>query len=116
MNRMISVDYLVDQVIQWAHKVDLVDQGRPFTQHSKLVEETREILDAMLRVQKDGTDQLFTEIGDGMVVLIVLALQYGEDPADCLKRAEQKIRNRSGQIKDGSFVKKEDLVDEDPYI
>lgn len=51
---------------QWAHDRMIIKHGNPFTQFAKLIEECGEIKDDPL----DG-------IGDAMVVLVIIAEQYG---------------------------------------
>ena len=48
-------------------------------------------------------------IGDTIVTLIILAQQQGLKVEDCLSTAYGEIKGRTGEMKDGIFVKSEDL-------
>lgn len=45
------------------------------------------------------------DIGDCMVVLIILANQLGMTPKQCLEHAYNDIKDRKGRMVDGVFIK-----------
>lgn len=76
----------------------------------KIHEEAVEIKDA-LKKQK-GDYAIMEELGDVLVVDIILSDMLGYNPIDCLKIAYNKIEKRTGKLIDGCFVKTEDLKHE----
>lgn len=76
----------------------------------KIHEEAVEIKDA-LKKQK-GDYAIMEELGDVLVVDIILSDMLGYSPIDCLKIAYNKIEKRTGKLIDGCFVKTEDLKNE----
>ena len=48
-------------------------------------------------------------IGDCVVVLTILATQNGLQIEDCIAQAYDEIKDRRGVMKDGVFVKEEDV-------
>lgn len=49
------------------------------------------------------------EMGDILITLIIMAQQRGYEIKDCLTHAYLKIKDRQGEVIDGSFVKAEDI-------
>lgn len=100
---------LFTKVRQWAHKKGIYDSGDLKTQTLKLTEEAGELAKAVLHNDKD---EVKDAIGDCMVVLInvaELACDEFDDPfmsaEECLKSAYNVIKDRTGKMKDGNFVK-----------
>mgnify|MGYP000887355559 CR=1 FL=1 len=48
-------------------------------------------------------------IGDCVVVLTILSAQNGLQIEDCIAQAYDEIKERKGVMKDGVFVKEEDV-------
>lgn len=106
MNRQ-DLNHLTNLVVGWAKRKGILDHGSPEIQIKKLREETDELEEALEGNPKDAynAERIRDEIGDGFVVLIILAMQVGLDPADCLSTAEQKIRNRDVSLVKGDLIK-----------
>ncbi|MEB5950521.1 MazG-like family protein [Enterococcus innesii] len=96
---------LVELVEQWAKKKGL-DKADPSKQMLKVVEETGEVAAALAR--NDQVD-LRDGIGDVVVTLIILALQNDMDIYECLNVAYDEIKDRTGKMVNGVFVKSSDL-------
>lgn len=95
------MDELIKQVEQWADQRGLIP-GDPVKQFVKLIEEVGEAAREILH----GNDQyLSMEIGDIMVVLIILCRQKNLDPETCLREAYWKIKQRQGETINGVFIK-----------
>ena len=99
------MNVLVGLVEAWAidkglHKSD------PSKQLLKVFEEVGEVTQAFTRNQYD---ELKLELGDVLVTVIVFAMQNHLDVDDCLQKAYDKISKRSGEMRNGIFVKSEDL-------
>lgn len=111
---------LIEQVKQWHHDRNLIDGSTDLAQFSKLMEETLELHESMVRELSDkhnyyydGTlrqpngyvDRKKDDIGDIMVVLINIAERNGLTLEQCLKHAYNDIKDRKGRIIDGLFMK-----------
>jgi NTP pyrophosphatase (non-canonical NTP hydrolase) len=87
---------------RWAQKRGIIDNGDVKTQYIKLLEETGELAQAIL---KDDTDEFIDAIGDCVVVLTNLAAIRGIDIEYCITSAYDEICNRTGNMVNGTFVK-----------
>lgn len=101
-----SVEELEKKVIQWAEERDLYRQSTPITRSEKIMEEVKELDDACLSLD---AEDVRLEAGDVIVTLINFLQPMGLNLRVCLQAAYDKIKNRSGKIINGSFVKAEDL-------
>lgn len=94
---------LVQNVIQWARDKNILAAENAHKQMLKVVEEVGETVAALL---KNKSAELKDGIGDSLVTLIILSAQLGLDPMkDCLQSAYDTIKNRTGQTKNGIFIK-----------
>ena len=93
---------MFDSIRSWADNRGLYDQGDPKTQLIKLYEETGELAQALL---KDNKEDIIDAIGDSVVVLTNLAHLVGTDIETCISSAYDEISNRTGRMKNGTFVK-----------
>lgn len=100
------MDY-VKSTEAWATHRGL-DKTNPDKQLIKLVEEIGELAEAH---NKGYRDKQIDSIGDIFVVLTIYALQNGLHLDDCVKEAYNTIKNRTGKMVDGVFVKNSDLED-----
>lgn len=99
------MDELVELVEKWAKNKGL-DKADPSKQMLKVVEETGEVAAALAR---NDQDDLRDGIGDVVVTLIILALQSDMDIYECLNVAYDEIKDRTGKMVNGVFVKSSDL-------
>ena len=99
------MEKLIEQVEQWAIDKGL-DKADPTKQFLKTSEEFGEIAAALAR---DDMDEFKDAVGDTVVTLIILAQQKGYTLQECLQTAYDEIKNRTGKMVDGVFIKKEDL-------
>lgn len=68
-----------------------------FTTPTKLVQQERKAIEDF----KDA-------VGDCVVVLTMMAQQYGIRIEDCIEQAYQEIKDRKGEMVDGVFVKQKE--------
>lgn len=94
---------LIKNVRQWAVSKDFDD---PRAQFMKIVEELGETSEAY---DKGWQDKLIDSIGDLQVTIINFAMLVGVDYKDALEEAWETIKDRKGTIKNGVFIKEEDL-------
>ena len=90
------------EVIQWAHTESLLSPDNAHAQMCKVTEEVGETAAALL---KGNREALKDGIGDIAVTIIILAAQHSMTLQDCLSCAYDEIKNRTGRIERGSFIK-----------
>lgn len=90
---------------EWAVNKNLHNQA-PEKQMLKLQEEIGELSEG---IAKDKRDMIVDSIGDTYVVLTILSMQLGLNIESCIAEAYEEIKDRTGEMKDGVFVKQADL-------
>lgn len=86
----------------WAREKGIYDSGDSKTQYVKLMEEAGELAQAILKQDKA---EIKDAIGDMIVVLTNLAYLENMKVEDCIESAYNVIKNRSGKMVNGTFVK-----------
>ena len=97
-----DVVFYFDMIRDWAEERGIYANGDPKTQSLKLVEEVGETCRAILKQNKDDA---IDGIGDCVVVLTNLAELLDTSIEECVERAYAEISNRTGKMKNGTFVK-----------
>jgi NTP pyrophosphatase (non-canonical NTP hydrolase) len=97
-----NVVFYFDKIRDWAEERGIYANGDPKTQSLKLVEEVGETCRAILKQNKDDA---MDGIGDCVVVLTNLAELLDTSIEECVERAYDEISNRTGKMKNGTFVK-----------
>jgi len=97
-----KVVFYFDMIRDWAEERGIYANGDPKTQSLKLVEEVGETCRAILKQNKDDA---MDGIGDCVVVLTNLAELLDTSIEECVERAYAEISNRTGKMKNGTFVK-----------
>ena len=92
-----------DLIRAWATERGLYDKGNVKTQYVKLMEESGELAKAIL---KQDQPELVDAIGDMVVVLTNLAYLAGVTIEDCIESAYNEIKDRKGNMSNGTFVKR----------
>jgi NTP pyrophosphatase (non-canonical NTP hydrolase) len=96
---------LIDSILLWGRDRGIIGpEGKATveTQFAKLLEEVRETAEAIAAGDQAA---VMDGIGDMTVVNILLADLSGLEFITCLKSAYDIIKNRTGKIIDGQFVK-----------
>jgi hypothetical protein len=106
--RIIKMDDLIDKVKQWHRDRNLIAGSTDAAQHTKLVEEVKELETNILLSQP-----VIDDIGDCLVVLINIAERNGLSLFDCLSHAYEDIKDRKGKMVDGVFVKERTVSSSD---
>ena len=83
-------------VEQWAKDRNLIAGSTPKDQFHKLIQEAAELSESLCK-GKDAKDDL----GDILVVLIIIAKQLDLELIDCLAHAYEDIKDRKGKMVDG---------------
>lgn len=96
----------LEDIRNWANDRNLIKGGTPNAQFVKLMEEVGELAQG---IAKNRVEDVFDGIGDAVVVLTILASQYGTRIEDCIELAWQEIKDRKGRMVNGIFIKEADL-------
>jgi NTP pyrophosphatase (non-canonical NTP hydrolase) len=91
-----------DSIREWADAKGIYKSGDSKTQYIKLMEESGELAEALL---KNDETEVIDAIGDMVVVLTNLAKLRGHNIEDCVTSAYNVIKNRKGNMVNGTFVK-----------
>lgn len=91
---------LINKVEQWADDRNLIEGSDPKSQFHKLIQEAAELSESICK-GKDATD----DVGDVLVVLIILAKQLKLNIVDCLAFSYDEIKDRKGRMLNGVFHK-----------
>ena len=103
MNRRDTLDINIEQ---WGVARGIVKHATPLSQANKTLEEVHEMLDA---IKDNDRDALMDAIGDIYVTLIMQCSVSSLDIDECIERAYEEIKHRTGTLlEDGTFVKDED--------
>ena len=103
------MDNLIEEIEEWAAKRSL-DKADSSKQLLKLQEELGELTQGHL---KNNEQQVEDSIGDLFVVLTIYCLQQNISLQKCVEEAYNTIKNRTGKMINGVFVKTVDLPDAD---
>jgi NTP pyrophosphatase (non-canonical NTP hydrolase) len=94
------------RVIKWADDRKILSGSTPAKQLEKLKEELAELCDA---IDANDIEEIVDAIGDMSVVLCVIAEMYGTCFVLCQEVAWEQIKDRRGEMRNGVFVKEENL-------
>lgn len=96
----------IRKIEEWAEARNLVNGSTPQAQMLKLMEETGELAGG---IAKSKHDVIVDSVGDVVVVLTILCAQLGIDFQQAVELAHNEIKDRKGEMRNGVFVKEEDL-------
>lgn len=96
----------IRKIEEWAEARNLVNGSTPQAQMLKLLEETGELAGG---IAKNKPEVIVDSVGDVVVVLTILCAQLGIDIQECVELAYNEIKDRKGEMRNGVFVKEEDL-------
>lgn len=89
-------------VLAWAKEKGILDKATPIAQADKTLEEVHELMEA---IKADDKAEIKDALGDILVTIIIGAEMQGWDIEDCLQTAYDVIKDRTGKMIDGQFVK-----------
>lgn len=93
---------IFDLIRSWAQEKGIFNSGNSKTQVLKLGEEYGELCKALL---EGSTADISDAIGDMVVVLTSTAHLNGLKIEDCVEGAYNEIKDRTGAMKNGTFVR-----------
>lgn len=91
-----------DPIREWAKERGIYKKGNVKSQFIKLLEEVEEL---NIAVANDDLNDFIDAIGDCVVVLTNMAALNGVPIEFCINSAYEEIKNRKGQMINGTFVK-----------
>ena len=101
---MKTMQGVTGSILQWASDRNLIYGATSQAQMLKMTEEVGELAHAVARNDRDA---LHDAIGDCYVVLTILAAQNGMSMYQCISAAYYEIKDRTGRMENGVFVKDE---------
>jgi len=102
-----SIEALEKAVIEWAKERDLYRLSCEKTRFAKFMEEVNELINETWPPGMSFRDMeaMKLEAGDVIVTLINFLHPYGLDLETCLSAAYEKIKDRTGHMENGTFVR-----------
>jgi NTP pyrophosphatase (non-canonical NTP hydrolase) len=104
INIAFTLPELIQKIEQWATDRKIFSDGTIEGQFRKLVSEVGELADNL-----GNADKAIDDIGDCLVCLVNLAKMHGLTLEQCGNHAWQQIKDRKGEMRNGTFVKEENL-------
>ena len=101
---MKNFETLVAKVVIWADERGIFDAADPLAQLDKTQEELDETIEAVKQSEFDNPE-VVDGIGDMLVTIIIAAKMMGLDPTHCLNVAYDEIKDRTGKMVGGKFIK-----------
>lgn len=107
-------------VIEWAGDKGILEKATPLAQAGKTLEEVNELIFALTLKDKydveelesfsgetvfNSNEEIKDALGDILVTIIIGAELQGLKLEECLESAYNVIKNRSGKMVNGQFVK-----------
>jgi len=96
------MEELILKIENWAEDRNILSGSNPILQAQKTLEETEELLDA---VAENDKGEIIDAIGDIVVTLVIQCKMNNLCFIDCVESAYNVIKNRTGKLVDGKFVK-----------
>lgn len=91
-----------EPIREWAVERDIFTEGTVEGQLAKLLEETKEVVEA---IEKGDENEFIDAIGDTIISAVNLAKIKGYDAEYCVNVAFKEIKDRKGKMIKGTFVK-----------
>ena len=96
----------IEKIQEWANARNIPTGSTTQAQMLKLIEEVGELAGG---IAKDKPNVVADSVGDVVVVLTILCAQLGISLPACVELAYNEIKDRKGEMRNGVFVKEEDL-------
>ena len=104
---------LKNLVVLWARDRKILEEGHPYAQAEKTLEEAQELLDAIVINNKE---EIIDALGDILVTIIIQAEMQNLDLLECLESAYSIINKRKGIMRNGQFIKETGTQSVTTYI
>ena len=104
---VMTVEELIEHVIQWGADRGITENSDAKTQYLKLVEEVGELGGAIARGKRDD---MLDACGDIIVVALMIMAIEDTSMEECLGKAWSEIKDRKGYLTpSGVFIKEGDM-------
>ena len=97
-----TFEKLSEKVLIWGLEKNIIVPQNHLKQLGKIMSEVGEFADEVIKENKQGQ---INELGDVFVTLIIISEQLNLNPVKCLETAYNKIKDRTGHNKNGTFIK-----------
>ena len=97
-----SIDSITNNIIEWGNQKGILPDPEPLAQLDKTKEEVAELETA---IYKRDDVEAKDAIGDIYVTLVMQAEAWGFTMNECIESAYNEIKDRTGKMVDGQFVK-----------
>lgn len=97
-----TIDELVKAIETWGNGKGILPNPNPMAQWNKTQEEVNELLQG---IKKEDLDEIKDAIGDVFVTLVMQTQAWNLTMAECIQSAYDVIKERTGKMVDGQFVK-----------
>lgn len=98
----LTLEDLLVRTELWFYKRNIPQEGTAVGQYEKTQEEVQELGEA---IAEENIEGIKDGIGDVLVTLIGIALQYDLTLEECWEHAYREIKDRKGKMMDGKFYK-----------
>ena len=102
IEKLRSISWIHDLVLVWAKNKGILDNATPMSQALKTLEEVNELLVA---INNKNDAEIKDAFGDIFVTIIIGARLSGLSIFNCLESAYNEIKDRTGKMENGTFVK-----------
>ena len=98
---------LEQKVVQWAYVRNLYAESTNTTRWGKFLEEVEELTEALFpdNIEDLSPEEIKIEAGDVLVTMINGLRPYGFTMTECLEAAYLKIKDRTGRMENGTYVR-----------
>ncbi len=97
-----SLDNLENFIVGWGVEKGILPNPDPVAQYEKTIEEVEELKDAIIFSDRE---EVKDAIGDIFVTLVMQSRAWNLSMRECVEQAYNQIKNRTGRMVDGQFVK-----------
>jgi len=98
----VSLDNLENFIVGWGVEKGILPNPDPVAQYEKTIEEVEELKDAIIFSDRE---EVKDAIGDIFVTLVMQSRAWNLSMRECVEQAYNQIKNRTGRMVDGQFVK-----------
>jgi NTP pyrophosphatase (non-canonical NTP hydrolase) len=100
-----NLDQLTKLIEEWGEGKGILPNPNPIAQFKKTQEEVNELLEG---IKKEDLDEIKDAIGDIFVTLVMQTNAWNISMNECVQGAYDVIKQRTGKMVNGQFVKDAD--------
>lgn len=96
-------------IIDWATARNIIGPNGQATKDAQAEKTGSELSELFLAIENDSRDEAKDAIGDIYVTIAIQAAMWGLTMEECIEQAWDDIKDRTGMMIHGKFVKQHDL-------